>query len=113
TAAPSPPSPELLVRIATFCAGEPVDPDYGPLIAAESDFDGTDPRRFAWDPAADTDRAASLRVAIIGAGLGGVGMGIRLGQAGISYTIYEKNGGLGGTWWENDYPDLRVDVPNL
>src|SRR5580765_3344317 len=59
TAAPSPPSPELLVRIATFCAGEPVDPDYGPLIAAESDFDGTDPRRYAWDPAADTNRAAS------------------------------------------------------
>ncbi len=113
TVPPSPRSPELLVRIATFCAGEPVDPEYAPLIAAESDFDGTDPRRLAWAPSADTEHAASLRVAIIGAGLGGVGMGIRLGQAGISYTIYDKNAGLGGTWWENDYPDLRVDVPNL
>jgi 4-hydroxyacetophenone monooxygenase len=112
-AADTSPSPELLVRIATFCAGEPVDPEYAPLIAAESDFDGVDPRRFEWDAAADTERARAFRVAIIGAGLGGVGMGIRLGQAGISYTIYEKNRGLGGTWWENDYPDLRVDVPNL
>jgi len=109
----TPPSPELITRIATFCAGEPVDPDYAPLIAAESDFDGTDPRRFAWPDAASAEPAASFRVAIIGAGLGGVGMGIRLGQAGVPYTIYEKNGGLGGTWWENDYPDLRVDVPNL
>ena len=107
------PSPELIIRIATFCAGEPVDPEYAPLIAAESDFDGTDPRRFAWPEGASVNPAASLRVAIIGAGLGGVGMGIRLGQAGVPYTIYEKNGGLGGTWWENDYPDLRVDVPNL
>src|SRR5262245_25442858 len=110
----TPPSPELLVRIASFCAGEPVDPDYAALLAAESDFEGTDPRRFAWPAASKVNPAAeTFRVAIIGAGLGGVGMGIRLGQAGIPYTIYEKNAGLGGTWWENDYPDLPVDVPNL
>ena len=87
------------------------------LIAAESDFDGTDPRRFVWpdgpDAAPDPGRRAAFRVAIIGAGLAGVGMGIRLGQAGLAYTIFEKNTALGGTWWENDYPDLRVDVPNL
>jgi 4-hydroxyacetophenone monooxygenase len=109
----TPRSPEFLVRIAAFCAGEPVDPEYGALIAAESDFGATDPRRFAWPDASSAHHGASFRVAIIGAGLGGVGMGIRLGQAGIPYTIYEKNSGLGGTWWENDYPDLRVDVPNL
>ena len=116
TAPPSPtvpPSPELLVRIASFCAGEPVDPEYAALITAESDFEGTDPRRFHWAEATDAASARRRRVAIIGAGLGGVGMGIRLGQAGIPYTIYDKNAGLGGTWWENDYPDLRVDVPNL
>ena len=106
-AAAATPSPELLVRIASFCAGEPVDPEYAPLIAAESNFEGTDPRRLAWNG------PAPFNVAIIGAGLGGVGMGVRLGQAGIPFTIYEKNSGLGGTWWENSYPDLRVDVPNL
>src|SRR4029078_2343480 len=40
----TPPAPRRIPRIATFCPGEPVDPDYAPLIAAESDFDGTDPR---------------------------------------------------------------------
>jgi 4-hydroxyacetophenone monooxygenase len=53
-----------------------------------------------------------FRVAVIGAGFGGVLAGIRLGQAGIPYTIFEKNDSVGGTWYENTYPDLRVDVPN-
>ena len=38
--------------------------------------------------------------------------GIRLGEAGIPYTIVEKNAGVGGTWWENSYPGARVDVGN-
>jgi 4-hydroxyacetophenone monooxygenase len=37
---------------------------------------------------------------------------VRLEQAGIPYTICEKNDSVGGTWYENSYPDLRVDVPN-
>lgn len=106
-------SPERLVRIATFCAGEPVDPEYAPFIAYECNFDGDDPRRVPAEAAPPPERAAALHVAIVGAGLGGVGLGVRLGQLGIPYTIYEKNPGVGGTWLENDYPDLRVDVPNL
>ncbi len=43
---------------------------------------------------------------VIGAGLAG----IRLAQAGLPFTIIEKNGGPGGTWWENRYPGARVDV---
>ena len=107
------PSPDELHRIATFCAGEPIDPEYVPLIHAESDFDGSDARRFEWESPPDPEALQSFHVGIIGAGLGGVCAGIRLGQAGISYTIYEKNDGIGGVWWENAYPDLRVDVPNL
>ncbi len=37
---------------------------------------------------------------------------IRLGQAGIPYTVVEKNDGVGGTWYENRYPGARVDVGN-
>lgn len=36
--------------------------------------------------------------------------GIKLKQAGIPFTIFEKNPSLGGTWYENDYPDCGVDV---
>ncbi len=38
--------------------------------------------------------------------------GIRLQEAGIPFTIVEKNAGVGGTWWENSYPGARVDVGN-
>ena len=33
-------------------------------------------------------------------------------EAGIPFTIVEKNAGVGGTWWENRYPGCRVDVGN-
>ncbi len=48
----------------------------------------------------------------IGCGESGILAGIRLRQAGIAFEIIEKNGGPGGTWWENTYPGARVDVAN-
>jgi cation diffusion facilitator CzcD-associated flavoprotein CzcO len=53
------------------------------------------------------------RVAIIGSGFGGLGMGARLKQAGIdSFTIYEKSDRVGGTWRDNTYPGAACDVPS-
>jgi cation diffusion facilitator CzcD-associated flavoprotein CzcO len=52
-------------------------------------------------------------VAIVGAGMSGLCMGIRLKQAGIdSFTIYEKGHAVGGTWRDNTYPGLACDVPS-
>ncbi len=52
-------------------------------------------------------------IAIIGTGFGGLGMAIRLKQAGIeSFTIYEKADGVGGTWRDNVYPGAACDVPS-
>jgi cation diffusion facilitator CzcD-associated flavoprotein CzcO len=51
-------------------------------------------------------------VAILGAGVAGLCMGIRLGKAGIPYTIYEKSDRLGGTWYDNTYPGCACDVPS-
>lgn len=52
-------------------------------------------------------------IAIVGAGISGLCMGIRLKQAGIaSFTIYEKAESLGGTWRDNTYPGLACDVPS-
>ena len=51
------------------------------------------------------------RVAIIGAGFGGIGAGVKLKRAGIdTFTIYESSLGVGGTWWDNTYPGAEVDV---
>jgi cation diffusion facilitator CzcD-associated flavoprotein CzcO len=52
-------------------------------------------------------------VAIIGAGISGLCMAIKLIQAGIgSVTIYEKAEAIGGTWRDNTYPGLACDVPS-
>src|SRR5690349_16479117 len=51
-------------------------------------------------------------VAIIGAGAGGIAMGIRLKRAGYDFTIYEKSDGVGGTWRDNTYPGAACDVPS-
>ncbi|MGA9635352.1 MAG: NAD(P)/FAD-dependent oxidoreductase, partial [Solirubrobacterales bacterium] len=55
----------------------------------------------------------SPRVAIIGAGFGGIGLAITLKRAGIdSLTILEKAEGVGGVWRDNTYPGAACDVPS-
>jgi cation diffusion facilitator CzcD-associated flavoprotein CzcO len=51
-------------------------------------------------------------VVIIGAGMTGILMAIKLREAGITdVTILEKAEKLGGTWRENTYPGVACDVP--
>ncbi len=53
------------------------------------------------------------RVGIIGTGFSGLGMAIKLKEAGVeSFTLFEKNDGVGGTWRENTYPGAACDVPS-
>lgn len=54
----------------------------------------------------------SPTVAIIGAGAGGIAMGVRLGEAGYDYTIFDRADGFGGTWRHNTYPGAACDVPS-
>jgi cation diffusion facilitator CzcD-associated flavoprotein CzcO len=51
-------------------------------------------------------------VAIIGAGVSGLAAGIRMQRAGVPFTIFEKADEVGGTWRENRYPGLTIDVPS-
>jgi cation diffusion facilitator CzcD-associated flavoprotein CzcO len=51
-------------------------------------------------------------VAVIGAGAGGIAMGIRLKRAGYEFTIFERSDGVGGTWRDNTYPGAACDVPS-
>ncbi|CAD5109594.1 flavin-containing monooxygenase [Zestomonas carbonaria] len=54
-----------------------------------------------------------VRVLIIGAGFGGLGLAIRLRQSGIDdFLILEKAGEVGGTWRDNSYPGAACDVPS-
>ena len=54
-----------------------------------------------------------MKIAIIGAGPGGLCMGIRLKEAGFNdFVILEKGQGVGGTWYHNRYPGCAVDLPS-
>jgi cation diffusion facilitator CzcD-associated flavoprotein CzcO len=61
-----------------------------------------------------TDSSPShVRVAIVGAGFGGVGMAIKLKQAGIhDFAVLERDSDVGGTWWANTYPGCQCDIPS-
>jgi len=60
------------------------------------------------------DSKRPIEICIIGAGMSGMAMGIRLRKAGIeSFRIFEKAKSVGGTWRENSYPGLSCDVPSF
>ncbi|MBN8829608.1 MAG: NAD(P)/FAD-dependent oxidoreductase [Sphingomonadales bacterium] len=66
-------------------------------------------RALQWQAAPDPERLAEFSVTVIGTGMGGLNAALQLKRAGIRYTVFEKNAGVGGTWYENRYPGARVD----
>jgi cation diffusion facilitator CzcD-associated flavoprotein CzcO len=54
-----------------------------------------------------------VRVAIVGSGFAGLGMAIRLREAGIEdFVVLERAHEVGGTWRDNSYPGCACDVPS-
>ncbi|KAI9046091.1 flavin-containing monooxygenase [Aspergillus affinis] len=53
------------------------------------------------------------QVVIIGAGFGGLAMACELKRKlnFHDFIIYERNPGLGGTWYDNNYPGAAADIP--
>jgi 4-hydroxyacetophenone monooxygenase len=102
---PEPIGPELLREMMQWLVCEPVRPEYVPMLLEEMELDGRDSRAVGGTP-------ADLPVVVIGCGESGLLAGVRLKEAGIPFTIVEKNAGVGGTWWQNTYPGARVDVGN-
>lgn len=53
-------------------------------------------------------------VAVIGAGPGGLAAAVKLKQAGVGdFVVIERADDVGGSWHENTYPGLGVDIPAL
>ena len=105
------PTVDQIAEMLRFVTGPLATDAYVPLLLEELAVSGVDPGAPAWTMD-ELAPAARFRVAVIGAGMSGILAGIRLRQAGIPFTIFEKNGDVGGTWWENTYPGARVDSPN-
>ncbi len=66
--------------------------------------------------AAVSDEKAALdhEVVVVGAGFSGIGVAIKLREIGVhDFVVLEKADDIGGTWRDNDYPGLAVDMPSF
>lgn len=53
------------------------------------------------------------KIVIVGAGFGGLGMGVELKKAGEDdFIVLEKRSGVGGVWRDNTFPGCTCDVPS-
>ncbi|MEX0409549.1 NAD(P)/FAD-dependent oxidoreductase [Aquibium sp. LZ166] len=102
-----PPSDPRWRRIIDFAAGAPVPDEYVDMLMEEG---GLWPRRLYQSELPPASVKRTPEVAIVGAGLSGIGLGVYLKKAGIPFTIYEKNPRPGGTWFDNRYPGCGVDT---
>ena len=107
---PPAPSPELVREMMAFLACDQVPEHAVPMFLEDLHLDGSDARAITWGDQVPADVKANAHTIVIGCGEAGLLAGIRLAEAGLPFTIIEKNGGPGGTWWENRYPGARVDV---
>lgn len=109
---PAPPPDDAgVLRLMEFAVGGAEMDPYLPLLEEELHHQEEDRRAPQWN-ANDVSPGTDFRVLIIGAGMSGILAAHRLRQAGIDFTVVEKNADVGGTWLENTYPGCRVDNPN-
>jgi len=52
----------------------------------------------------------AIDITVVGAGFGGLLAAIQLKRLGLNCRIMERQAGIGGTWWLNQYPEARVDI---
>ena len=100
----------LLDEMMEFLGCRPVDGSLEGMFYEDMQFEGGDTGEITWGAEISDDVKVTSPVIVIGCGESGILAGIRLTQAGLPFTILEKNEGPGGTWWENSYPGARVDV---
>ncbi len=57
---------------------------------------------------------ADYEILVVGAGFSGLGAGIKLKEAGFEdFAILEQAADLGGTWRDNTYPGVAVDITSF
>jgi 4-hydroxyacetophenone monooxygenase len=103
--------PDRLLRSLSLTAGVEIDPRELELWLEELALDPW-ARGLRWSEGVAPAQVSDFSVVVIGAGMGGLNAAVLLQQAGIPFTVLEKNSSVGGTWYENRYPGARVDSPS-
>lgn len=98
-------TPGEIARLLGHALVDDVPEEYGPLLAEELGA-------VSRDVVIPAPLPTGFRVLIIGAGISGIGLAIKLKAAGVPFSIIEKNPDIGGTWLENVYPGCGVDTPS-
>jgi 4-hydroxyacetophenone monooxygenase len=98
-------TPEQVTRMLEIALVEEIPDEYGELLAEELGV-------LSRDIDIPHPLPEGFEVLIVGAGLSGIALAIKLKGAGVPFTIIEKNHEVGGTWWENVYPGCGVDTPS-
>lgn len=99
---------DKLLQMMRVSVGEHVPDDYGALMAAKMDS-YVDPQGQV--PDLRPILPAGFEVLIVGAGMSGIALGIRLKGAGVPFTIVERESEVGGTWNQHQFPGAGVDTP--
>ncbi len=109
-----PPAPDQarLQHMCDVAVGQPVPSEYLPMVLEELNFDRADAKSVRWRKPISQETLDKYHVLVIGLGYSGLAMAIKLKEAGIPFTVIEKNDDVGGTWYENSYPGVAVDTPN-
>src|SRR3546814_11466970 len=84
----------------------PATAEWLPVLEEELALAESDPRAPTWRKA-DVAPEATLRVAIVGAGMSGLLAAHRLQQVGVEHTILAKHPNVGGTRLANNNPGCR------
>lgn len=109
---PPVPNEDTIHTMMDFIVGQDLPVEYVEFLKSELSLNGEDPYGQPSIQAIPADKKASFHTVVIGSGMSGILAAIRLKQAGIPYTVVEKNANVGGTWLENTYPGCRVDCQN-
>ncbi len=97
-------SGDEILEMMCVSESEDIPRDYAALLADKL-------QRFSGRKAKPIRAPKGFTVLIVGAGMSGIVMARKLREAGIRYTIIEKQPRVGGVWESHHYPGCGVDTP--
>lgn len=100
--------PDRMVEAMAFYMGEEVGSEYGEMLSTEF---ARRAGHLSGGPGVISS-PKGFRVAILGAGVGGIAAARQCQEFGIDFVLFEQADGPGGVWWKNSYPGAGVDTPS-